>query len=235
MTEAEWLTWEDPRKLLGRWARFPERTLILFGCACCRFQWHLFTPDLCRVVINAEARADGALDASEMGAVRQSLETRYPNLFWPEVFPELRPHWAAWLAAVDEWGAQEFQYQHPLASDDFDDMLAALKDDLSSYVALAAEASGAVYDIERAMHADLLRDIFGNPFRPVAFDPAWRASAVVALATGIYEERAFDRMPILADALQDAGCDNEDILNHCRQPGDHVRGCWVADLVLGKS
>jgi hypothetical protein len=81
----------------------------------------------------------------------------------------------------------------------------------------------------------LLRDIFGNPFRPVEADPAWLTSDVVALARGIYEEKAFDRMPILADALQDAGCNNDDVLAHCREPGEHVRGCWVVDLVLGKS
>jgi len=80
-----------------------------------------------------------------------------------------------------------------------------------------------------------IRDIFGNPFRPVAFDPAWQSETVVALATGIYAERAFERMPILADALEEAGCDNTDILNHCRGDGPHVRGCWVVDLVLGKS
>jgi hypothetical protein len=80
----------------------------------------------------------------------------------------------------------------------------------------------------------LIYDIFGNPFRPVAVDPTWLTSDALALATGIYQDRAFDRLPILADALQDAGCDNDDILNHCRQPGEHVRGCWVVDLVLGK-
>jgi hypothetical protein len=80
----------------------------------------------------------------------------------------------------------------------------------------------------------LVRDIFGNPFRPVAVAPVWLTSDVLTLATGIYEDRAFDRMPILADALQDGGCDNDDILDHCRQPGEHVRGCWVVDLVLGK-
>ncbi len=82
--------------------------------------------------------------------------------------------------------------------------------------------------------AAILRDIFGNPFRTAPLDPVWLTSTVVALAEGIYADRAFDRMPILADALQDAGCDNDDILNHCRQPGEHVRGCWVVDLVLGK-
>ncbi|WP_439625559.1 hypothetical protein [Gemmata sp.] len=65
-------------------------------------------------------------------------------------------------------------------------------------------------------------------------DAAWLTSDVLALATGIYEKRAFDLMPILADALQDAGCNSDDILNHCRGPGPHVRGCWVVDSVLGK-
>jgi hypothetical protein len=81
-----------------------------------------------------------------------------------------------------------------------------------------------------------LRDIVGNPFRPVALEPAWLTADVVALARGIYDERAFDRMPILADALQDSGCANEDVLNHCRDPNQtHVRGCWVVDLLLGKT
>jgi len=76
--------------------------------------------------------------------------------------------------------------------------------------------------------------IFGNPFRPVAVDPSWLTSDVLALATGIYADRAFDRMPILADALQDAGCENTEILDHCREPGLHVRGCFVVDLLLRK-
>jgi hypothetical protein len=80
----------------------------------------------------------------------------------------------------------------------------------------------------------LLRDIFGNPFRPVSVDPSWLTSDVVALASQMYESRDFSAMPILADALQDAGCDNEDILNHCRGEDVHVRGCWVVDLVLRK-
>ncbi len=89
---------------------------------------------------------------------------------------------------------------------------------------------------ERRFHCNLLRDIFGNPFRPVAFDPAWRSDTAVSLAKHIYESRDFSAMPILADALQDAGCDNADILKHCRDETQvHVRGCWVVDLVLGKS
>ena len=83
--------------------------------------------------------------------------------------------------------------------------------------------------------SQLLREIFGNPLRPVSLNPAWLTSDVLLLARGICAERAFDRMPILADALQDAGCTNEDVLNHCRDAKQvHVRGCWVLDLLLGK-
>ena len=82
---------------------------------------------------------------------------------------------------------------------------------------------------------EIIREIFGNPFRSVAFDPAWRTSDVLLLARGIYEERAFDRMPILADALQDAGCDSDELLGHLRDVNaTHVRGCWALDLVLEK-
>jgi hypothetical protein len=85
-----------------------------------------------------------------------------------------------------------------------------------------------------AQHA-IIRDIFGNPFQPVTFSPSWRTDTAIALARTMYDSREFSAMPILADALQDAGCDNTDILSHCRDPKQtHVRGCWVVDLVLGK-
>ena len=87
----------------------------------------------------------------------------------------------------------------------------------------------------RALCCALIRDIFGNPFRPVPADPRWLTPTVVALADAIYAGRMFDRLPVLADALEEAGCDNADILTHCRGDGPHVRGCWVVDLVLGKS
>ncbi|WP_315854135.1 hypothetical protein [Gemmata palustris] len=81
-----------------------------------------------------------------------------------------------------------------------------------------------------------LRDIVGNPFRPVLFSPSWLTSTAVAIVAQMYESRDFSAMPILADALQDAGCDIADVLSHCRDASlNHVRGCWVVDLVLGKS
>jgi hypothetical protein len=87
---------------------------------------------------------------------------------------------------------------------------------------------------ELAAQADLLRGIFGNPFHPISLSPSCTTPAVVNLAQEIYDNRGFDRLACLADALQKAGCDNADILAHCRGPGPHVRGCWVVDLVLGK-
>ena len=88
--------------------------------------------------------------------------------------------------------------------------------------------------IARAMRP-LFLEHFGNPEQPVALDPSWLTDTALSLARHIYESRDFSVMPILADAMQDAGCDNDDILNHCREAnGVHVRGCWVVDLVLGK-
>jgi hypothetical protein len=83
----------------------------------------------------------------------------------------------------------------------------------------------------------LIREIFGNLFSPVTINGNWRRwndGNVLKLAQAIYEDRRFGDLPILADALEEAGCPNEDILSHCRQPGEHVRGCWVVDLLLGK-
>ena len=88
--------------------------------------------------------------------------------------------------------------------------------------------------VEREKQASLLRDILGNPFRPVTLDPRWLTSNVIDLAQAIYQERAFEKMPILADALMDAGCDSDEMLKHCRCDSLHVRGCWVVDLLIGK-
>jgi hypothetical protein len=79
--------------------------------------------------------------------------------------------------------------------------------------------------------------VYGNPYRPVAIAPEWprwKDGTVRNIAQAIYDERAFDRLPILADALEEAGCTNRDILNHCRCDGAHARGCWVVDLILNE-
>lgn len=88
---------------------------------------------------------------------------------------------------------------------------------------------------EAAAQASLLRDLF--PYQPVVLNPAWRkwnGGIVVRLARAIYEARRFEDLPVLADALEEAGCTNSAILSHCRKPGSHWRGCWVVDLVTSR-
>jgi hypothetical protein len=108
--------------------------------------------------------------------------------------------------------------------------------DFASIASHPAEHEGRYEHFPSAAEATpLIHEIFGNPFRRVRFSPAWRTDTAVTLAKQMYATREFSAMPILADALQDAGCDNEDVLNHCRDGNaTHVRGCWVVDLVLGK-
>jgi hypothetical protein len=85
---------------------------------------------------------------------------------------------------------------------------------------------------EADRQADLLCDVFGPlPFRPVRLDPRWRTPAVVVLATAIYDGRSWDDMPVLGDALAEAGCTNVEVLDHCREKA-HTRGCWLVDLLL---
>jgi hypothetical protein len=88
---------------------------------------------------------------------------------------------------------------------------------------------------ELAVQAEFLRDLFGNPFRQTQLDPAWLTDPVVALARTTYRERKWDLMPILGDALEEAGCTDETILHHCRGKNRHARGCWLLDLLLGRN
>jgi hypothetical protein len=109
-------------------------------------------------------------------------------------------------------------------------------------VAAAGDAGGPAWEAERRAQAKVLRDIFDNPFRPVSVSPAWQTAEVVALAEAAYDGRELPagtldlaRLAVLADALEEAGCDQADLLGHLRGPGPHVRGCWAVDLILGKS
>ncbi len=106
----------------------------------------------------------------------------------------------------------------------------------------SSDIPGRTCDEAEALHLHLFRDIFSNPFRPVTLDSSWRTPTAVALAQAAYDERSLpagtldpERLAVLADALEDAGCDNADIVDHLRGPGPHVRGCFVVDLLLGKS
>jgi hypothetical protein len=232
MTEQEWLSCEDPGEMLGPWVeerrksgnwdltKERERRLRLFEVACCRRIWNLLPDERSRQAVEvAERHADGLATDEELEAAsgaasaveKAELKRTYGdewNLY------EVVPSMAAYNVAipVGSWGgAPRFVAPH------------------DTVLRINAHTR-----TEGAAQCVLLRELFGNPFRPVTLDLSWLTPTVISLAQGIYDERAFDRLPILADALEDAGCDNADILNHCRQPGEHVRGCWVVDLVLGK-
>jgi hypothetical protein len=181
------------------------------------------------VVEEAGRFADGLCDAERLAEARAAALAVSGRLLEPA---DARSYTAETHAAMAAGFAG-----HPVAYD------AAWWD--CTYAAGAAAFFPPGRDAEDAYLSGLLRDIFGNPFRPTALDSAWlgpkpglwgkRQKGATELARGIYEERAFDRLPILADALEDAGCTDPDILGHCRGPGPHVRGCWVVDLLLGRS
>jgi hypothetical protein len=218
MTEAEWLASDDPRRMLPFLrARgvLTERKRRLFTVACCRRIHHLMTAGAREAVRAVERFADGRVGAD---AVRRA---------WAAVgYARTEPRRIAASAA------RAASYPPELNFDDSSGVAGYAEQ------AAAADRGGtpAARAAETAAQAHLLRDISGNPFRPVNADRSWLTSTVVSLAQGTYAERAFDRLPILADALQDAGCDSADALGHCRDPRlTHVRGCWVVDLVLGKT
>jgi hypothetical protein len=214
MTEAEWLAFRsDPGGLLIFDAhRNADRKLRLFACACVCHIRDRIQDERCRHAIEVGERlADGEAHEQERIATLQGV-----NAAWADAAP-------ATLSA-EEHAIVAARYT--LANSAFVGFAAANR---------AASSLGEGKSAEQAWQSALFRDIFGNPFRPVALDPSWRTEAVVALAEGIYAERAFERMPVLADALEDAGCSHDDIVSHCRGDGPHVKGCWVVDLLTGRT
>ena len=226
MTEEEWLASDEPSSrvfalhAIGRERDF-KRKFLLFTCACFRRGRDLH-PDALRAVRVLERHADGEAGFNELVALCEELG---------------RPDSPAWPLFTDGIGSDTPPWQEP-----FWQYHASWQTASAISAAATARKPGrpsraAIVERERTRTAlqMLVNDIFGNPFRPVAFSPAWRTSTAIALAAQMYDTRDFGAMPILADALQDAGCDDEDILNHCRdENATHVRGCWVVDLVLGK-
>jgi hypothetical protein len=223
MTEAEWLKDEAGltpllRALLGTEPGMPPgfsssvRKERLFAVACSRSE---FVQDerLHRAIEVVERSADGLATEDELLKARKTA-TGMPSGPQSHLAREILRGERIHLASV--LGSAEWLEAAHLPRDPF------------GYVNDPARRK------IRQMQASLFRDIFGNPFRPVAVDPGWRTSNVVSLAEAIYADRAFEFLPVLADALEEAGCDNAEILKHCRQPAKHVPGCWAVDLLLGQ-
>jgi hypothetical protein len=210
MTEEEWLECTDPEKMLEFLrGKVSDRRVRLFAVACCRRMWNLLKDERSReAVVVAERYADGL--ATEEERARAANAADAANML-------------TYLAAP---AVSAIHHNAVRAAEGASELSAAFAVD-------ADEGSQA----ESSAQAVMLRDILGNPFRPVAIDPAcltWDDGPISKLAQTIYDDRTFDRLPILADALEEAGCDNADILYHLRGPGPHVRGCWAVDLILGK-
>ena len=223
MTEAEWLAnQESPKWMISHilWQGKVQRTkagkrrLRLFACGVCRRLWHLLDDAILRPALEvAERFAEGEAGSRELN---ESFEATRPLSRVDQCVAASMAAWMVWTACSSKANYAAFG--------------------ATSFPAIFAGHSLGDLDGEAALR-HLLRDVFGNPFRPAGLKREWVAAndrAVEAVARSIYDERAFDRMPILGDALEDAGCDDETILGHCRGPGPHVRGCWVVDLILGK-
>ena len=254
MTEDEWLAWANPqpllRYLIGTNAprvqdvdafpdcRTSQRKLRLFACACYHRIEHLLPHPVARAAVGvAERFTDGTASLGEfelaqarVRAMGDALEAHWRASRGAERIALQPTHAVLALAGVILWrDAPKGAYY--AASNAHLDLAAMMHPEAGP----SDPASARTQQAEERAQCDLIRDIVGNPFRPVAFDPAWRTSTAVALARQVYDSRDFGAMPILADAHQDAGCTNDDILNHCRDAKQvHVRGCWVVDLVLGK-
>lgn len=221
MTEAEWVTSLDPYLMLRpcrRIIRYQSRKGHLFAVACCRRIWHLLADPRSRAAVETAAQfAEGVASEDQLRAAAGAAQAAHAEAFRAKGKVGASAEWAAEFAASpDAWFAAS----------------------RASNFAYVAAGDGLQPGPEHAAQSHLLRCIFGPlPFRPMTGDASWLAwndSTIPKLAQGIYEERAFDRLPILADALEEAGCDNTEILSHCRGPGPHARGCWVVDLLLGK-
>jgi hypothetical protein len=215
MTEAQWLAAKHPTTLLESGHCADPRKHGLFGCASARRVLHFLTdPRFERGLRGREAQLDNPGNYVGLRNIASRAQSDLSGREAPE-----RERRAArsvyWACAADPRQAAE-EARFAIGVDTFSTHLFAV-------------------DNEEILQAEIVRDLFGNPFRPLTFEDRWRTDTVVSLASTMYEAREFSAMPILADALQDAGCDNADILAHCRDTSlTHVRGCWVVDLVLGK-
>jgi hypothetical protein len=226
MTEEEWLLCEDITQMilhLETNGHQSYRKFRLFAVGCCRSIWTGLRDQRSRTAVEvAEQYADGFVTQDTL---RQAFIHGCAALEACREFSQFSEYQAiaAYLAAARN--INETPEKIPVSEDAIE---------VASHV-WSYSLDGEIAGDQKQLQPALLRDIFGNPFRPVTLDPAWLTSTAVALANGIYTERAFDRMPILADALEEAGCDNADVLLHCRGDGPHVKGCWVVDLILGKA
>ena len=209
MTNTEWLRCRNPYALLEQFAgQLSDRKHRLFAAACCRRIWHLL-PEAGRWTVEVvERHADGLASAMLLAANRTAL-SEAPTAAARGLLPAYEAAGpeaatAAWRTTAAVWKA----------------------------LAPGKHCSGAGAEAEQARQASLLRDLLGDPFLLAVFADSWRKATVMDVARDIYDRPDFASLPILGDALRDAGCENVEILSHCEAP-HHARGCWLLDRILG--
>ncbi len=247
MSGDDWSVCTDPQlmlMLLRSRRAATDRKLRLFACACCRRIWdrfpHPFNQDL---VVEVEDHPDGQFKDEDLQTVMRAsssveAEFRGQPAYWVAKvlgrgFYKMTAFESTALVACKAMALDDLEYRNRVEAGLFWSVSGGAVAD-GGEVSLPAPVPPAAVQVEATAQAGLLREVFGSPFRPVGFEDEWRTEAVVSLARGMYESRDFTVMSVLADALEDAGCADDDILPHCRGPGPHVRGCWVVDAALGK-
>jgi hypothetical protein len=229
VTEEEWLECTDtPGMLAFLRGKASERKLRLFACACCRPIWHLLTDESSRKAVEvAERYVDNLATRNELRSTRKRALRAGKD--------DLSRHAAAAGASTcskSAFGAAHNGHLHAIEAEAgmlLRETRPQTRDAFGAYI--RARETG----FRRT--SILLREVVNNPFRPARLDVAvlaWNGGTVVKVAQSIYDDRAFDRLPVLADALEEAGCTDPRILAHLRGTGLHVLGCWALDLLLGK-
>jgi hypothetical protein len=245
ITETEWMKCTDLwRMIFGRdWSRASKRKMRLFGCACCR--------RLGTLLIDPNTRQ--ALDLVEMFAehgrnsdfVKAKKLARAAERKLAKPFEMRARFWdeGGFLAMADrtkgslDLAQAHFWAAHAVTLTTYKAFREAFQTVAAPVAVAMGFAEGCAKEKEESIQADVLRDIFGNPFRPVAAlrrGLKWRKGKVLKMAQAIYDSGEFESMPILAETLEKAGCNEDQILVHCRQSMPHARGCWAIDLVLNK-
>ena len=216
MTEAQWMSATYPMAMVRHLGiAASERKRNLLAAACFRRIWHLLPGPKSRQAVEVlERYADGRVSAEQLAVARQEC--------WEDA------------RLVDNPQGNKHPSELAIAAVSMETLLDMLMTAAEATAWVKAGTPEAISAPEQWEQCGLVREIFGNPFRPVAVEPAWLTSTVVALARIIYQDRAFERMPELGDALEVAGCLDPDLLAHCRGPTPHVRGCWLVDRLLGK-
>jgi hypothetical protein len=238
MTGSEWLACSDPEPMLEFLkGKASDRKLRLFACACVRRMLPLLEDDQERVKANERSQgaiewaqrepelARKAVEIAERFADREATEADLKTVFLGADEDDDASCYAAGPDAA--WTAKATAYRARWVANYCSP---------TSYLpgAKFRSPASADHDRQQAAQCHLLRDILGNPFRSVSLNPAWLIPEVLNLAQEIYDHRVFDRLPILAATLEEVGCGRRDLLAHCREPGPHVLGCWVVDLLIGK-